>query len=172
MPLCLVTSTDQTDDCLVAAADKLGILAFHGSLNNVLDRACEAAQFAKSDAFARLCGDRPFLPLQDMKRGLLLMQSSLDTHEPYDLITSQLPRPVPPALLTEIIRTDALLGCQQLAVRSDHYEHVTTLIYENLSGYRVYPLRSRLQLIPPCICLLIHSQISMFSQGYLLSLRI
>ena len=49
-PLCWATSTDQEDSCLVAAADNTGILAFRSSLNNVLGRASEPAQFAKFDA--------------------------------------------------------------------------------------------------------------------------
>jgi len=144
-PIVLATSADPTDDPLARAGVDLGVAVHRGSLDDVLDRACAAARAAAFDAFARLCGDRPFLPLDDMRTGLALMRDSLRGGRGLDLVTTALPRPVPPGLLTEIVRTDALELVRARATSPPDREHVTRGFYEDPGGYAIRALPSPLQ---------------------------
>lgn len=144
-PIILATSCDPSDDSLVAAANQLDLDIYRGSLHNVLDRACNAAHAAEFTAFARLCGDRPFMPLEDMQRGFRIMEESLHTSIPIDLVTSALPRPVPAGLLTEVIRTDALVHLRKVAASHQEKEHVSYGFYQNPELYNVYQLNTPLQ---------------------------
>lgn len=151
-PLLLATSTEPDDDPLVVAADALDLPVYRGSLNDVLGRACGAAQQAGFAAFARLCGDRPFLPLEDMRQAIRIMEAGLQSGQPPDLITSRLPSPVPPGMMTEVIRTESLVSLLDRATRPDDREHVTTHFYRAADDYRLIPLVSPLQNLPPAHC--------------------
>jgi spore coat polysaccharide biosynthesis protein SpsF len=145
LPMVLATSTDPTDDPLCRAATELRLDLIRGSLRNVLDRACTAARAAGFDGFARLCGDRPFLPLADMRAGINVMQTLLERGQACDLVTTRLPRPVPPGLLTEIVRTAAVEHIRDHGADETECEHVTTRLYSDGDTYTVYPLTTPLQ---------------------------
>ena len=145
VPLLLATSTDRTDDALHEAGEGLGVEVFRGSVDDVLGRACRAARSAGFDGFARLCGDRPFFPIDDMRRALGVMEESLREGVPCDLVTTRLPRPVPPGLLTEVVRTAALEEAHASATSPDEFEHVTTRFYARPGDYRIHALPTPLQ---------------------------
>lgn len=151
-PLLLATSIDATDDVLVAAAEPLDLPVYRGSLNDVLGRACAAAQHAGFVAFARLCGDRPFLPLEDMRQAICMMEAGLYAVQPPDLITSMLPAPVPSGMMTEVIRTGALVSVLDRVSTDAEREHVTTHFYQHPDQYHVISLHSPLQQLPPAHC--------------------
>jgi spore coat polysaccharide biosynthesis protein SpsF len=144
-PIVLATSVDASDDPLCDAASALGVPVFRGSLSDVLGRACAAARSAGFDAFARLCGDRPFLPLDDTRRGMALMQVRLERAEACDLVTNAHTRKVPPGLTMEVVRTEALERAHANATSPDEHEHVTTAFYADGSGYAVEEVPSALQ---------------------------
>jgi spore coat polysaccharide biosynthesis protein SpsF len=147
-PLVLATSSDASDDRLCDEARRLGVPAIRGSLDDVLGRACHAAQAAGFDAFARLCGDRPFLPLDDSRRGMSLMRERLQRAEPCDLVTNALTHKVPPGLTMEVIRTGALERAHADARSPLDREHVTTCFYRADSGYVVHEIPSALRSLP------------------------
>lgn len=147
-PILLATSSDGADDPLCDAATGLGVPTFRGSLDDVLGRACEAARAAGFDAFARLCGDRPFLPLDDTRRGLSLMRERLLRGEPCDLVTNARPRSVPPGLTMEVIRTAALARLHAAARSPDEREHLTSGFLSRDLEYSVVELPSALQAFP------------------------
>jgi spore coat polysaccharide biosynthesis protein SpsF len=146
-PMVLATSTDPSDDALCEASRAIGLPVFRGALDDVLDRACVAARVAGFAAFARLCGDRPFLPLEDMRRGLAIMQDSLTTGSLLDLVTSGLPQPVPAGLLTEIIRTESLERVRNETHHPDDREHVTSRFYAHQNSFAIHHLRTPLQAV-------------------------
>jgi spore coat polysaccharide biosynthesis protein SpsF len=148
-PLVLATSSDRSDDPLDVAATRLEVPVFRGSLDDVLGRACHAARSAGFDAFARLCGDRPFLPLDDTRRGMALMNDRLRRGEACDLVTNARPRPVPPGLTMEVIRTAALEHLRNHPPSPESREHVTTGLLASGGGYAVAEIRSPLQDFPP-----------------------
>ncbi len=141
----LATSDQESDDPLVARAKDLNLPVFRGSLDDVLGRAVAAARHAGFDAFCRLCGDRPFMPLDDMQRGMEVMRQSFKQGKPLDLVTTHLPEPVPKGLLTEIIRTETLTGVGKGATTNEQQEHVTTAFYERPSRFRIHELETDLR---------------------------
>lgn len=144
-PIVMATSDDPSDDPLVDAARGLGVTVFRGSLDDVLARAVGAAQSAGFDAFARLCGDRPFLPVDDMQAGLEVMRQSFVRGTPLDLVTSELPRRVPPGMLTEIVRTQALAALNAGDCSAYEREHVTVGFHARAQAHRILALQTPLQ---------------------------
>ena len=143
----LATSDQESDDPLVERARELDLPVFRGSLDDVLGRALAAARHAGFDAFCRLCGDRPLMPLDDMRRGMEVMRRSLIQGTPLDLVTTHLPTPVPPGLATEIIRTDVLAEIHNNGPRENELEHVTTAFYEYPDAFQIHPMATDLRKI-------------------------
>jgi spore coat polysaccharide biosynthesis protein SpsF len=59
--LAVVTSTDDSDDPLVAVLDELDVRVFRGSLDDVLGRYAAAADMYDADVVVRLTGDCPLV---------------------------------------------------------------------------------------------------------------
>ncbi|MGY6587773.1 MAG: cytidylyltransferase domain-containing protein [Wenzhouxiangella sp.] len=140
--LILATSDQTSDDALVQRAGEVDLPVFRGSLRDVLERAVGAARHAGFDAFCRLCGDRPFMPLDDMARGIEIMRDSFTRGNPLDLVTTQLPTPVPKGLCTEIVRTAALAGLGEDSTTAAEREHVTAGFYSAPDKYRIHALET------------------------------
>jgi spore coat polysaccharide biosynthesis protein SpsF len=141
----LATSQRPEDDALADAAESLNAPVSRGSLDDVMGRAVQAATEHGFEAFARLCGDRPLFPLDDMRRGLALMEESLTSDEQIDLITTHAPRPVPAGLTTEIIRTEALADARSRTEDTHELEHVTTCFHDNPERFEVVSLQTRMR---------------------------
>lgn len=62
--IAVITSGDSSDDRLFAYCMEHKIKVFRGSLDNVLDRYINAAEFFKADVICRLCGDSPFADIE------------------------------------------------------------------------------------------------------------
>lgn len=144
-PLLLATSTHASDDLLVQRASALGVETYRGALDDVLGRACDAARSAGFDAFARLCGDRPFFPLEDMQLGLATMRDALGRGRPCDLLTTAWPDAVPPGLVTEIVRTAAVERLRHGRPSAESKEHVTAAFYVEPRRYAVEALPTALR---------------------------
>lgn len=143
--LLLATSDQASDNPLVDRANQLNLPVFRGSLDDVLGRAVAAARNAGFDAFCRLCGDRPFMPLGDMRRGIEIMRKSFVQSNPLDLVTSHKPSPVPAGLLTEIVRTAALARVHGGDTTDEQREHVTTAFYDKPYEFRIHELKTGLR---------------------------
>lgn len=137
----IVATSDRSEDAAVAeAAQQHGALAFRGSLDNVLQRAVDCAQAHGLDAFARLCGDRPFFPVGPMRDGLAQMRTALLTRQPLDLVTNHLPDSPPPGLSTEVVRVSALERVVAAGPNARHREHLTSGLYDTASAYVMAPI--------------------------------
>jgi spore coat polysaccharide biosynthesis protein SpsF len=138
----LATSQRPEDDALADAAEKLGVPHFRGSLDDVMGRAVQAAREHGFDAFARLCGDRPLFPIDDMQRGLDVMTEALMRGEKVDLVTTHAPQPVPAGLTTEILRTDELASARSQTDEARDLEHVTTCFYDHPERFDIVHLQT------------------------------
>jgi spore coat polysaccharide biosynthesis protein SpsF (cytidylyltransferase family) len=63
-----------------------------------------------------------------------------------------LPAPVPPGMMTEVIRTAALVALRERATTEADREHVTTHFYQFPDQYSITPLPSLLQQLSPAHC--------------------
>lgn len=132
-PIVVATSDLADDDPIAGFADREGVAVFRGSLDDVAGRAlacCEAYGF---DRFARICGDRPFLPWELIDE-LLIMHVTQNL----DLATNALEKTYPAGTMTEIVST-AALRCVLAAAGADveDREHVTRHFYRFPSEFRI-----------------------------------
>lgn len=141
----LATSRNSEDDALVNEARTIGVAVVRGSLNDVMGRAVQAAGEHDFDAFARLCGDRPLFPIDDMQRGISVMRESIEQGRSADLVSTHTPEPVPAGLTTEIIRTAALADAHANTNDPEEQEHVTTHFYRNRHRFRIVDLATTMR---------------------------
>jgi spore coat polysaccharide biosynthesis protein SpsF len=141
-PVFLATTNETADDRLVAVANQLKVESFRGSEERVLERAVLAAEAFGLDAFARLCGDRPLFPLEDLRTAaqVMLGDDSSKPQKPPDLVTTFGDGRCPRGLLTEIVLTDTLRTILNHGVSAEHQEHLTLYFYEHQEGFRIEKL--------------------------------
>ncbi len=137
----IVATSDQPEDAAVAAlALACGATAFRGSLDDVLQRAVDAARFHKLDAFARLCGDRPYFLQNEMRDALQVMAASLATAAPWDLVSNLITGNPPPGLSTEVVRVAALERALANNADAHQREHLTRYLYDHAETFEICPL--------------------------------
>jgi len=145
-PVYLATTVKASDDPLVALAARLGVAAFRGSEDRVLERAVLAAECFGLEAFARVCGDRPLFPLDELLEAAVTMRNgravSESCREP-DLVTNRLRGDCAAGLTTEVIRTAALRRILGQAVSAHHQEHLTSYLYDHADEFVIVGLPPR-----------------------------
>jgi|CXWL01.1.fsa_nt_gi spore coat polysaccharide biosynthesis protein SpsF (cytidylyltransferase family) len=142
-PVFVATSNERTDDILAAHANGLGTPVHRGPENDVLARAIGCAEANNLDAFARLCGDRPFFDIDEMCDALEIMRECLDGPDPIDLVTNNANGQAPIGLTTEVVRTTALRRAASETIDPRHREHVTRYLYEGRAAFHVLELPDR-----------------------------
>lgn len=124
--LCLVTSSDASDDMLAQTVRQAGIDVFRGSLDDVLDRFYQAALPYAPDVIVRLTGD---CPLADPQVIDLAIQTFMDNQ--CDYLGNGLPPTYPDGMDVEVFRFSALAAAWQHATLTSEREHVTPYIYKH-----------------------------------------
>ena len=137
LPLVVATSDCREDDALVDLAERYGVPAFRGSLDDVLQRAVDCANAHGFDAFARLCGDRPYFPQEQMRNALLSMENALASGVPVDLISNHFPASPPLGLTTEVVRVAALQRALDSGATAHNREHLTSYLYMHEAGFTI-----------------------------------
>lgn len=128
----LATTVNSSDDALVDLAGRLGVPAFRGSADRVLERAVLAAESFGLDAFARLCGDRPLFPLDALGTAMTTMRQDWP-----DLVTDNLAGDSVRGLTTEVVRTATLRGILDDGVSEAEQEHMTLHFYGHREQFRI-----------------------------------
>lgn len=136
-PVRLATTRKESDDVLVELAQRLGVPSFRGSEDDVLERAVLAAEEFGLHAIARLCGDRPLFPLDDMRDAVAAMQADAEL----DLVTTYEAGRSVTGLTTEVVRTRTLRNVLKRGPSAEQREHVTSYLYDNPAEFRVLRLR-------------------------------
>jgi len=127
----VATTTDSSDDPVVAWCDLIGVSCTRGSLLNVLDRYYQAASQAKADVVVRITGDCPVIApdLIDDCVNTLLKGS-------FDFTCNRLPPPFtrtyPIGLDTEVCTFAALERAWSEAKEIFQCEHVMPYLYEGV----------------------------------------
>ena len=135
--MCVATSLNPEDDIIESTANSFGIDIYRGSLNDVADRAFNAANKFGYDHFLRVCGDRPFLDYKIYDE--LISNHIKDCN---DLTTNIFPRKVPPGLTGEVINVKALEKLLSLTENQEDREHVTRYFYQNSSDFKIQNVAS------------------------------
>lgn len=135
-PVYLATTQKRSDDALVELADGLGVSAFRGSEEHVLERAVLAAEDFGLDGFARLCGDRPLFPVDSLHTALQTMRQQVGV----DLVTDNLTGAAVRGLTTEVVRTVTLRQILDGGASAAEQEHVTPSFYQRPDEFNIAAL--------------------------------
>jgi spore coat polysaccharide biosynthesis protein SpsF len=155
----LATTTDPSDDTIVALCVERGYPCYRGSLYDVLDRYYQAARMFGAEVIVRLTGDCPVIDpgvIDELVDAFLaplpldLVSSSLSP-APFDFATIRLPPPwhrtYPIGLDTEVCTFAALERAWVEADQPHQREHVMPYLYEGIHepGARYSPSKGKLR---------------------------
>jgi spore coat polysaccharide biosynthesis protein SpsF len=127
----VATTTDASDDPVVALCDSKGIPCIRGGMHDVLDRYYQAASRSKADVVVRITADCPVIDpvlIDDCVNKLL--------EGSFDFTCNRLPPPFtrtyPIGLDTEVCMFNALEKAWREASETFHREHVMPYLYEGV----------------------------------------
>lgn len=121
----IATSTQATDDPIVAVAEQAGVRWFRGDEHDVLERYRAAAAEARADVVARLTADCPLID-----PGITDRVIDRAAEETCDYASNVLRRTFPKGLDAEAFPVDVLARVSRLAATRASREHVTWFIYQ------------------------------------------
>lgn len=132
----IATTTDPSDDPIVAFADSMGIICTRGSLHDVLDRYYQAAKTHSANTIVRITADCPLIDPEVIDQTVELLSSSSILH-PSDFSCNRLPPPFsrsfPIGLDVEACTFAALERAWKESTETFHREHVMPFLYEGVS---------------------------------------
>ena len=131
-PIVVATSNEAADDAIECFARKEGIEVFRGSQEDVAARALGCCEVHGFDRFARICGDRPFLPWE-----LIEVLRYVAEQDDLDLASNAMEKTYPAGTTTEIVATRALRRVLERTFDRQDREHVTRYIYTKPGGFRI-----------------------------------
>lgn len=128
----VATSDRKIESPIIECALKQEVEVFQGNLNNVAQRALDCAKHFSLERFARVCGDRAFVPHE-----LISDYFQWSKDEDLDLATNVIGKSFPPGFTTEIVKTSALESLLSSTTSQEDLEHVTKYFYSNIGHYKV-----------------------------------
>ena len=132
----IVTSKHKSDDKIINFCTKNNLKSFRGSLNNVMKRSLDCANFFNLDFFMRICADRPFL---DYSIGRKMLKFS---YYKYDLVTNNFPKTFPKGQTSEIIKVSTLNRIFKKKIKKSNTEHLCSYFYENPKYFKIKNIKS------------------------------
>lgn len=129
----LATTTEAADEPVAELASRLGVVAYRGSSDDVLDRYYHAARTSQAETVVRITADCPLIdpPVSDETVSLYL-SGGLDYASTGTLY--------PDGLDTEVFSFQALETAWKEARLSSEREHVTPFIHKNHGRFRIKTL--------------------------------
>jgi spore coat polysaccharide biosynthesis protein SpsF len=132
----IATSSDVSDDAIVAFAQQRCTRIVRGDLNNVLSRFQDAARAADTEWILRINADSPLHDPDVMRRVIDFASPSCD------VVTTIRPRTFPKGRNAELVRRALLLDIDPASATPDEQEHVMTYFYNRPSRYRICNVES------------------------------
>ena len=133
----VVTSTEPEDKAIVNVCESVGIAAFCGSLDDVMERFYQAAVQYRPDHIVRLTADCPLIDPAVVDRLVELYQES-----DCDFATNCMPPTYPDGLDSEIFPYRLMEEARNEAVLPSHREHVTVFFEDQPDRYRIVNLKN------------------------------
>jgi len=128
----VATAASLGDKAIVAECERLGIPAFRGDEQDVLDRYYQAAQVHRADVVVRVTSDCPLIDPGVVDE---VVRAFLDA-EP-DYASNTLERTYPRGLDTEVMTMAALARAWREAQEPCQHAHVTPYFYQNPQLFRL-----------------------------------
>ena len=123
----VATTTNSTDDPVVALADREGVRWFRGSEDDVLSRYVGAAREARAEVIVRITADCPLIDPEESDR---VIKALIQNREPCDYASNVVRRTFPLGLDAEAFYADTLERVNRLAHSESAREHVTVLVWK------------------------------------------
>lgn len=133
----VLTSTQTSDDPVVAYLHTLAVPVFRGSLDNVFERFCQGLHQFPCEWVMRLNADSPLLDPLVLEKVKQYAETGT-----YDLVTTTFPRTFPKGQNAELIRTAVLLGIDRSLLTPHDQEHVTPYFYRNPDQFQIFNVTS------------------------------
>ena len=136
----VVATSDHHDDkpifdyCL-----RNNILCFRGNLYNVSNRLISCAERFNFENVVRINGDRLFLDYNVLRSMLSIFETSN-----YDLVTN-INGSFPAGVSVEIFNVQKLKTLLEKNTSKHHEEHVTTILYDNISKLKSYVFKNTIE---------------------------
>ena len=131
----MATTTEPADEVIVAECDRLQVLCFRGSEQDVLDRYYQAAHANAAEAVVRVTSDCPLIDPELVDETVEVFR---DEHADY--ASNVFPRTYPRGLDTEVFTFDALDRAWREAREPHQREHVTPYLYEHPQIFKLASL--------------------------------
>jgi spore coat polysaccharide biosynthesis protein SpsF len=135
--LVVATSTEASDDSVVAFCQHEGITCHRGPLDDVAERFAIAADAEGADAFLRITGDSPLIDPAIVEQAVQLYQTG-----EWDLVSNVLVRSFPKGQSVEVLRTMTFNRVRCTITDPVQREHVTQYYYSNPKSFRILSFTS------------------------------
>ncbi len=132
----LATTDRSIDDPLANIAKEKGIDVFRGDLNNVAGRVAACIEKFELEAFARINGDSPFLPHQDLVAAFSKIEDAN-----IDFVTNLLPRAFPYGVSIEVMKASFYLSHLPQLLSAHYREHLTSYFYDHIDQFKVHKIK-------------------------------
>lgn len=132
----VLTSSEESDNPLVAYLNQINCDYFKGELNNVFARFKAALIEFPCDYFVRISADSPLIDPN-------LIQFMLkNIHKNYDIISNVITRSFPKGQSVEIIKSDVFLKTDLNDLSDEEREHVFPYFYKRKENYSVCEIKN------------------------------
>lgn len=120
----VATTTNATDEPLVAACERLGLACHRGSETDVLSRYVGAAEVSGADVVVRITSDCPLIDAAIVDEVVVARAEAA-----VDYASNVFPRTFPRGLDTEVLTRAALEKCHAMGTSTPAREHVTWFLH-------------------------------------------
>lgn len=138
----IATTTNSSDDPIIEIANKMNVLVFRGSENDVLGRVLNAATKFKTDIIVEITGDNPLI---DKHISELIINFYLNNNNKYDFVSNDAcvydenyTFSCSNGFNTKVFSTNLLLEISKLTNHPVDREHVVNYIFKGNQKYKIY----------------------------------
>ncbi len=125
----IATTVSKKDEIVVEMANKLGVLSFRGSENDVLDRFYQATKPFNPEWVVRVTSDCPLIDPELVDQVILYAKNNN-----FDYCSNVLDEKFPDGQDVEVFKFNALENAWTNAVLNSEREHVTPFLRNNVIG--------------------------------------
>jgi spore coat polysaccharide biosynthesis protein SpsF len=137
----IATTTNASDDAIVALCEHLGVAHHRGSEHDVLSRYAEAAALHQADAVVRVTSDCPLIDPALIDQAIARYRVG-----DVDCVSNMLPPSWPYGMAVEVFSVQALAQAHAEARQGAEREHVTPFLYAHPERYRLHNIASPVDL--------------------------
>lgn len=131
----IATTLQSKDQAIVDVCDRLGVLIYRGSEEDVLARYAGAAKLYEADVVVRVTADCPLIDPQVIDQ---VIGEYLDHYPKYDYVSNTLTRSYPRGMDVEVFSRKSLERADAEAEDKPEREHVTLHLYRHPEIFQLH----------------------------------